>query len=530
MFKHSPYIALAFYAQNPDTQFIASREQWEGLHYTVNSGATAIRYTGGDGKTVDLYDFSQIKEEIPPYLWTVNRQNAGSIKAGLGVNEQNSLLMGALRQSLTVDHITTCMRVLGIPPQEFETFRTGYVTAVQTIMAGRLEVGGGRFPVKLDTSVFNSLATDEQRLRFLSYTARDARSALLKIENIINNLQAAERMENHERENDLRTVDSSDSRRAEQRTGREAAGDSAGAAHEQADAGDLQAGERRDRLGTDADVQRDGEQHEVVPGVLAAEGNVAGDLVQAGSDVRDVQHESDGRGTESGGGADRSVRDEVDELQAGAAPGSGGRDAVSRELPDGGEVGEQIGAGVPGDSGKPVRAGESAPDGELRGDSEMGENPPVLHGQHGDAGESADPDHDTLKDKLDSVFEASTVEAAGASSMPETDPYLAERQTDTPVLSLPDGSVIDLRNVREVQLTSITEQIVQHDESEIIRSYIGFSYDADQRVIVMTNSPADEYSDMTEEFVSPEEATAILAERIQIDTFVQNQVCRIPVN
>ena len=99
--------------------------------------------------------------------------------------------------------------------------------------------------------------------------------------------------------------------------------------------------------------------------------------------------------------------------------------------------------------------------------------------------------------------------------MPETDPYLAERQTDTPILSLPDGSSIDLRNVREIQLSTMTEQIVQYDESEIIRTYTGFSYDADQRVIVMTNSPADEYSDMTEEFVSPEEATAILAERMK---------------
>ncbi|MBR2087083.1 MAG: hypothetical protein IJ906_08110, partial [Oscillospiraceae bacterium] len=99
--------------------------------------------------------------------------------------------------------------------------------------------------------------------------------------------------------------------------------------------------------------------------------------------------------------------------------------------------------------------------------------------------------------------------------MPETEPYLAERQTDEPILSLPDGSSIDLRNVREIQLSTMTEQIVQYDESEIIRTYTGFSYDADQRVIVMTNSPADEYSDMTEEFVSPEEATAILAERMQ---------------
>ena len=95
--------------------------------------------------------------------------------------------------------------------------------------------------------------------------------------------------------------------------------------------------------------------------------------------------------------------------------------------------------------------------------------------------------------------------------MPETEPYLAERQTDVPVLVIPDSDVnIDLRTVRSVRLTAITEQIIQHDESELLRESWDFSYDADQRVIVMQHFPADDYSDMTEEMLSPEEAAAML--------------------
>ena len=523
IFKHNPHIALAFFSQNPDADFIATREQWESLHYTVTQGAKAVRYFVKGGKMVDLFDFSQIKEETPPFRWAISRENVNQIKAGLGVAEQDSVLMGALRKALTVDQITDCMRELNIPPQDYDAFRLSYVTAVQTIMAGRLEIGGGKFPVRLDPRAFMALETDEQRLRFLSHTARDAKAALMHIENIINNMQAMERKENYE-QNDLRTVDSPDSRRAEQHPGREAAGDSAGAAHEQADQSDLQARERRDRLGTDADVQRNGEQHEVVSGVLAAEGDVAGNLVQAGSDVRDVQHEPDGRGAESGGRAGRDLRNEVDGVHGGESRGSDRGDAFLRELPDSGTVGGQIGEGVQGIAGSAVRGDESASDGELRGNPEMGGDTAVLHGRDSDAGESPRSENESVKEKINRVFEASTEKSADATSLPETDPYLAERQTDEPILSLPDGSSIDLRNVREIQLSTMTEQIVQHDESEIIRTYTGFAYDADQRVIVMTNSPVDEYSDITEEYVSPEEASAELAEQMKDEPNTQKVV------
>jgi hypothetical protein len=144
----------------------------------------------------------------------------------------------------------------------------------------------------------------------------------------------------------------------------------------------------------------------------------------------------------------------------------------------------------------------------------VGIHPELLHGRNGDAGESPRSENESVKDKINRVFEASTEKSADATSLPGIDPYLAERQTDAPLLSLPDGSAIDLRNVREVRLSSITEEIVQHDESEMYRSYISFAYDADQRVIVMTNSPVDEYSDITEEYVSPEEASAELAKRM----------------
>lgn len=515
VFKHSTHVALAFFAQNPQTAYIATREQWEKMQYTVTQGADAVRYVSKDGAQYDLYDFSQIEQKEPPQVWAITLDNAAAIKAQLGKPDAGSVLMTALQDTLTVESIADCMRSLRIPPSEFGTFRTSYVTAVQTIMAGRLSLGGGRFPVKPDSTAFMALADDTQRYLFLSHAARDARAALMRIEDTIHNLNEMERNEQYERENELRELEQADYRGAAERAGRLLAGDPAGDADEQPDERGLQENGRRDRLGDDA-APSEREQHAVVPGVQA-EGDRRDDvLVPLRSDERDVQHEPDGERADTGRGADGDVWDALDGLHGAAAPGSGRADAVPEQLPDGGTVGGQIGAGVPGASGRAVRADESSPDGGLRGDPEVGGDEKILHGRDSDAGARPYSDHDTVTDKENSEHEASTEKSADASIMPETEPYLAERQTDVPVLFIPDSDIrIDLRTIRSVRLTAITEQIIQHDESELLRESWDFSYDAEQRVIVMQHFPADDFSDMTEEMLSPEEAAAALAEHFR---------------
>lgn len=178
VFKHGTSIALAFYAQNTGTQFIATREQWERMHYTVKQGADALHYVGNDGKNHDLYGFSQIEEDKAPSVWTINKKNAAQVQQQLGVAQGSSIMIAALRQTVLVENVTNCMKALQVPPNEYKQFQSSYVSAVQSIMAGRLEMGGGRFPVTLDTAAFDALKTDEQRFAFLSLAAKDARAAL----------------------------------------------------------------------------------------------------------------------------------------------------------------------------------------------------------------------------------------------------------------------------------------------------------------------------------------------------------------
>ena len=108
-------------------------------------------------------------------------------------------------------------------------------------------------------------------------------------------------------------------------------------------------------------------------------------------------------------------------------------------------------------------------------------------------------------------------------------PYLAERQTDTPVIEL-DGGVVDLREVRALFYESEREDIVQYDESEIYRENISFRYDTEQSGIIMTASNNHDLFD-TEEFLSPDEAAAKIRELMQdAPNTIKQMTVRTPDN
>ncbi|MBR3630283.1 MAG: hypothetical protein IKN55_07420, partial [Oscillospiraceae bacterium] len=146
----------------------------------------------------------------------------------------------------------------------------------------------------------------------------------------------------------------------------------------------------------------------------------------------------------------------------------------------------------------------------------MGTDEDVLHRQHGDAGESAGTGDDTLTEKVNRVFsddaetEAPAEESEGASFV---DPYLAARQTDAPVIELPEYSIrFDLRELRTVTVTAETEEIVQHDEGEVERQESIFRYDPELRVIVLDVSHENPDLIDYEEMLTVEEATSTLRE------------------
>lgn len=141
----------------------------------------------------------------------------------------------------------------------------------------------------------------------------------------------------------------------------------------------------------------------------------------------------------------------------------------------------------------------------------MGTSEDVLHGRDSDEGEGISTDHDSLTAKLNSVFSAenseTSTETADVFVLEETAPYLVEKQTQQPVIELPEmGGSVDLRDVIELRFDAVREDIIEHDQGEIYRKTVSFSYDAEQSVIVMYDTVDD-----SELYVAPEEA----AERIR---------------
>ena len=195
VFKHHTSIALEFFAQHPEAEFIAERRQWERLHYTIKAGTSGIRFVDQNGSQAEYYELSQTEENKKPYIWSLNKQNAGIVKKELGIFPQESILTGTLRQ-MNIPEVKNCMTALHIPPQNMQTFRKSFMEAVKVIMAGRLENGGNMFNLTADSSVFQSLRTEEEKMTFLSYAAKTARQALMKIETAVRSVQERNRMQN----------------------------------------------------------------------------------------------------------------------------------------------------------------------------------------------------------------------------------------------------------------------------------------------------------------------------------------------
>ncbi len=410
VFKQSVNVALEFFAQKPESRFIATAQQWERSGFTIAQGSKAICFADHSGQASDYYDFSQMEEEVPPYLWTIHAGNAGIVKEALGIPKEKPLITGIINQTLTTSHITACMAALQVPVAEFSEFSRAYLNAVQVVIAGRLEVGGSAFKLPADTSVLKMLETDEQKLAFLTYAAKAAKDALKIIENVVQNEDIKERM----KRNDIRSMAETDRGRTESSAGRGTAEYSAGTAEEQADSSTHEETGRRTGLGDNSESTKR-QQHEMVSPVHDGDGERSGVLVQVQSAQRDLHAESDRDGTFNGGGADRELRHEVDPLHGGTVSPSGDDHEVQAQVSDGSTVGGQEGVGLSGTAGRTVREDESQTGGVQR-DTGVGADQSILHGQHSDEGESLGAGDGALTAKVNSVFVAAETEEASSES------------------------------------------------------------------------------------------------------------------
>lgn len=398
VFKHNTSVALEFFAQRPETKFIATSEQWRQSGRTIAQGSEAIRFVDSNGKNTDFYDFSQVEENVPPYQWTINKNNANEIKKHLGIPEKTPIISGIINSTLQPVNITSCMSALGIPPKDYRNFSKSFVNAMQIMIAGRLEIGGSNFNIPSDLTALQMLKTDSQKLAFLTYAANTAREALMKIENAAKNVIAEERIE----KNDLREMENPDTTRTEERSGRRTPDNTAGNVGEQSDRSQSHESGRSSGLGNNAESTKR-QEHEMVSGVQNENGGQSGVLVQVQPDMRTVQPESDGLRTVSGGRTDRDLRNEMDGLHGGKLSASGGENEAVSQVFDSSTVSEQQGGELQGLTGRPVRRDEPTPDG-LRGSAEMGTGENVLLGQHGDEGNNFSSGDGSIDEKLNTVF------------------------------------------------------------------------------------------------------------------------------
>ncbi len=411
VFKHSPSVALEFYIQRPDTLFIGTAAQWARADSPVRQGGESIDFFDHDGNVISMYDFSQCESDAPPWQWTITGRNIAAVKAGMGVPQGGSLLETLVNGAVPPELGIETMQRLGLSHDENQAraFIKSMGACAGEIIAGRLAIGGGNYNLTPDHTAFGMLATNEQRMIFLALTARAARNALMKVEIFINERVTEQRIQEQEvKQDDLRRMDQTAGSRQADAAGERVPGDSEGSAPELSDESRREEGEGRDRLGDDTGV-RDQAADGVVSGVSAEGSERRDDLVRLRPDGGDIQAER-GTGAVDGGGADRELRSGVDALHGGQLPGVGGSPEIPAPVSDGSAEGgrERVGVSVP--AGRAVREDESASEHGIRGESGVGTDTAVLHGQRGDAGESPDPADSS--DRSDSITDTDDAEAS----------------------------------------------------------------------------------------------------------------------
>lgn len=381
VFKHPVTVALEFYVNRPDAQFIASENQWKNANYHLIQGCSGIQFLDQKGNTTTLYDFDDVSEEIPPKRWTVTQKNVEHIRSELQL-DKNKPLFVALDESAssTMDDLSLIQELgfSNLSNADKLKFRDSYHNMIQIMITGRLEINGARYNLQPDKSALELCQTNEQRLLVLTNASSAARKALASVEYAFDTLRTHNNLIRKEKEeNELRKLEgtqsgteisntppglSSDSKRAvEERNYRNIRGNS-----EWTDRMDVNAVNSEQNTRTEMVSRSENENH------FSWRSNDSS-TISVQSDEWTVQS-SDSERTLSGGRTDRNIREDVDELYGEELSGEDRVDVDETQLSDSGEVGESESGRILGAVEQTVRqeSEESSTNGELRENSGMG--------------------------------------------------------------------------------------------------------------------------------------------------------------
>lgn len=378
VFKHPVSVALEFYVNRPDAQFIASGNQWKRAGYQVNPASKGIQFLDQKGTEVTLYDFEDVIGDYPPKRWTITNRNVDAVREELGLPKDKPLF-SALDESAAsaIDDLSLIqyLELNELSNADKLKFRDSYHNMIQMMIAGRLEINGARYNVQPDKSALEFCKNDEQRLMLLTSASSAARKALTSVEYAFDTLRTENNLRKEEmRNDDLRRMESS------QRGTENGSPRNGISADTERQAGERLSGsafgeERRSAGMDDSSESRRSAEYNMDSGDNNGNENVRGSNDRAdisAEPIRRTVHSSDTERTVNGGTADRTVRQNVDGEHGEELPSEGRADDVLSQVSDGSSLSERESRELPGATERSVRQEQSASDNGIRSNSGMG--------------------------------------------------------------------------------------------------------------------------------------------------------------
>lgn len=378
VFKHPVSVALEFYVNRPDAQFIASGNQWKRAGYQVNPASKGIQFLDQKGTEVTLYDFEDVIGDYPPKRWTITNRNVDAVREELGLPKDKPLF-SALDESAAsaIDDLSLIqyLELNELSNADKLKFRDSYHNMIQMMIAGRLEINGARYNVQPDKSALEFCKNDEQRLMLLTSASSAARKALTSVEYAFDTLRTENNLRKEEmRNDDLRRMESS------QRGTENGSPRNGISADTERQAGERLSGsafgeERRSAGMDDSSESRRSAEYNMDSGDNNGNENVRGSNDRAdisAEPIRRTVHSSDTERTVNGGTADRTVRQNVDGEHGEELPSEGRADDVLSQVSDGSSLSERESRELSGATERSVRQEQSASDNGIRSNSGMG--------------------------------------------------------------------------------------------------------------------------------------------------------------
>ena len=386
IYEQDASVALEFFAQRPNVEFVATEQAWKSIKYDIKAGEDALVVRNSDGVETEFYDFTQTTGVNKPNVWRVSSNNAAQVKKELGI--EGNIIDGLMKGYIPKDKIAVDATKLGISRSNSNEFAKAYYSAISTIIAGRLEMGGNKFNVISDNSFFSTL-THNQRLYFLMMCTESARNALDAIKEVVKVNNETERTKNND---DLRTVDETLDRREAGNISGRVSGNTEGTAPERTDSiTNSEDGKQRTDVGSNSENIRRNEDIQI-SGTQKEDSERTDTVVQVQSGNGDIQSESQEHRTELGGRTDRSLRSGVDEKHGSELQSFSDTAEVRTSLSDSSENSGQGSRELQGTSRQSVRNGISETE-NVRGNAEVGEGENVSLGEYSNEGNSSETEN-----------------------------------------------------------------------------------------------------------------------------------------